>query len=76
MPVRCVLSLDGIEILDILKSPYQEEFASELFKMRGRKGWSMTETKRQLMNLHIFGAMMVYMVVGGRSGGRHRSGLC
>lgn len=54
------IPLEDIEIIDPIKSPYQEDFARELFVLRGRKGWSMTETRRQLRNPHIFGAMMVY----------------
>ncbi len=65
--------LEGIEIIDSMKSPYQEEFALELFKIRGRKGWSLSETKRQLKSPHIFGAMMVYQgVVDGQVDGIDR----
>jgi len=51
--------LDGIEIEDILKSPHLERFVEKLFDLRGRKGWSMAETRRQLRSRYIFGAMMV-----------------
>ncbi len=51
--------LDGIEIEDNMKSPHLDRFVEKLFHLRGRKGWSMAETGRQLRNRYIFGAMMV-----------------
>ncbi|MBN1848734.1 MAG: NADP-dependent malic enzyme [Deltaproteobacteria bacterium] len=53
------IPLDGIEIVDIEKSPLQNEFVEPLFNLRCRKGWSVSETRRQLHSAHIFGAMMV-----------------
>ena len=54
------IPLDGIEILDHTNSELNQEFAPKLFQMRARKGWSMDETRRQLQNRYIFGAMMVH----------------
>jgi len=54
------VSLDGIEIEDNLKSPHLERFVESLFRLRCRKGWSMTETRRQLRTRYVFGAMMVH----------------
>ena len=54
------ISLNGIEILDILNSPLYELFVAKLFEMRARKGWSENETRRQLRSRYIFGAMMVH----------------
>ncbi len=53
------ISLKGIEILDIMRSPLFEDFAGKLFEIRARKGWTMYETRRQLRNRYVFGAMMV-----------------
>ncbi|MEW6259460.1 MAG: NADP-dependent malic enzyme [Thermodesulfobacteriota bacterium] len=53
------ISLDGIEILDHMKSPLFETFTEKLFQKRARKGWSPAETRWQLRNRFIFGAMMV-----------------
>jgi malate dehydrogenase (oxaloacetate-decarboxylating)(NADP+) len=53
------IALDGIRILDSLKSPLFEDFVEKLFRMRARKGWSIAETRRQLRSRHVFGAMMV-----------------
>jgi malate dehydrogenase (oxaloacetate-decarboxylating)(NADP+) len=51
--------MDGMEILDPLTSPLFPEFSEKLFRMRCRKGWSIDETKVQLHNRYVFGAMMV-----------------
>ena len=53
------LTLDGIEILDHLESPFFDEFANRLFQIRQRKGWTLAETQSQLRSRYIFGAMMV-----------------
>ncbi|MFZ3047370.1 MAG: NADP-dependent malic enzyme [Desulfatirhabdiaceae bacterium] len=54
------IPLDGIEIMDYLKSPLYERFADRLFEIRARKGWSPAETRWQLRNRLVFGAMMVH----------------
>jgi len=54
------IPLEGIEIMDNLKSPLFGEFAQKLYQMRARKGWSFAETNRQLRSRYIFSAMMVH----------------
>lgn len=54
------VSLEGIEIIDPADSGHFDAFADRLFEKRSRKGWSMTETRLQLRNPYIFGAMMVH----------------
>jgi len=53
------IPLEGMEILDPLGSPLFDEFARKLFDVRQRKGWALEETKSQLRNPYVFGAMMV-----------------
>ena len=53
------LSLDGIDILDPRCNPHLGIFEDELFSLRQRKGWSLVETRRQLQNPYVFGAMLV-----------------
>lgn len=53
------IPLEGIEILDHVKSPLFEQFVPKLFNMRSRKGWTEAETRSQLRNPCVFGAMMV-----------------
>ncbi len=53
------IPLEGIEILDNLKSPLFETFVEKVSRMRARKGWSKQETRRQMRSRYVFGAMMV-----------------
>ncbi len=53
------VSLDDIEIMDPLESPVFDRFAQSLHEARARRGWGMAETRRQLQNRYVFGAMMV-----------------
>lgn len=53
------VSMNGIEIIDHLKSHLYDEFTEKLFASRSRKGWSPAETHWQLRNRYTFGAMMV-----------------
>ncbi len=53
------IPLHGIEIIDPENNPYLESFADKLFLLRQRRGWSMEEVHRQLLNPYVFGAMLV-----------------
>ena len=53
------IPLAGIEILDHFKNDYTKHFTDALFQLRQRKGWSLDETRLQLTNPYIFGAMLV-----------------
>ncbi|MDP8256124.1 MAG: NADP-dependent malic enzyme [Candidatus Alcyoniella australis] len=53
------IPLDGLELLDHCASDLFDDFSEKLFAARGRKGWTMGETRRQLESPFIFGAMMV-----------------
>ena len=53
------LSLNGIEILDNLKSPLYDSFVAKLFAARARKGWSLAHTQRRMRSRYVFGAMLV-----------------
>ncbi|MFW6372590.1 MAG: NADP-dependent malic enzyme [Thermodesulfobacteriota bacterium] len=53
------IPLSGLEIVDPLKSSLFGKFADKLFHLRARKGWSLDETRLQLKNPYVFGAMMV-----------------
>ncbi|MDJ0666484.1 MAG: NADP-dependent malic enzyme [Desulfobacterales bacterium] len=56
---RLHIPLDGIELMDHRDNPYIEDLTTKLHAMRQRKGWSVTETRSQLQNPYVFGAMMV-----------------
>ncbi|MEJ2155213.1 MAG: NADP-dependent malic enzyme [Desulfobacteraceae bacterium] len=53
------IPLEGVDIIDPTRNGYFDAFANSLCEMRSRKGWTMTETRRQLRNPYVFGAMMV-----------------
>jgi malate dehydrogenase (oxaloacetate-decarboxylating)(NADP+) len=53
------IPLDGIDIMDHRINPHVDAFTDTLFRLRQRKGWSLTETRAQLKNPYIFGAMLV-----------------
>ncbi len=53
------IPLNGIEIIDPEHNPYLKSFADKLFLLRQRRGWSMEEVQRQLLNPYVFGAMLV-----------------
>ena len=53
------VSLDGVEMMDHRCNPHVEVFTDTLFRLRQRKGWTLTETRAQLENPYVFGAMLV-----------------
>ncbi len=59
MAGRLQVPLDGITIIDPTNNPHLEGFITKLFLQRQRKGWSLSDTRRQLRNRYAFGAMMV-----------------
>ncbi|MFW6080513.1 MAG: NADP-dependent malic enzyme, partial [Desulfosalsimonas sp.] len=66
--------LDGIEILDHTQSDLFEQYVEKLHMMRARKGWGPAETRHQLENRFVFGAMMVHEgMVDGQVHGISRS---
>lgn len=54
------LPLDGIDVLDPKCNSHIEPFEKKLYELRQRKGWSLAETRRQLTNPYVFGAMLVH----------------
>ncbi|MBL0712708.1 MAG: NADP-dependent malic enzyme [Desulfosarcina sp.] len=56
---RLQIPLDGISLMDHRDNPHIEDLAVKLHRLRQRKGWSITETRSQLRNPFVFGAMMV-----------------
>jgi malate dehydrogenase (oxaloacetate-decarboxylating)(NADP+) len=53
------ISLDGIEVMNPIHNPHAAAFTARLHGLRQRKGWSLAETRSQLRNPYIFGAMLV-----------------
>ena len=55
------LSLEGMEIIDPATSAHRELYAQELFRLRQRRGVTLSEAQSLLNNHNIFGSMMVRM---------------
>ena len=53
------IPLEGIELLDHRDNPHVDDLTVRLQTLRQRKGWSRTETRSQMRNPYVFGAMMV-----------------
>ncbi|MDJ0885940.1 MAG: NADP-dependent malic enzyme [Desulfobacterales bacterium] len=54
------IPLEGIELLDHRDNPHIDDLTARLHTLRQRKGWSRTETRSQIRNPYVFGAMMVH----------------
>ncbi len=55
------LHLDGIAIIDPHRSPKLEAYAQKYFRMRQRKGVTLSEARRAVRNPTAWGAMMVHL---------------
>ncbi len=53
--------LEGAQIVDPYASPMREGFIQELFRLRQRRGVTMTEAHTQMKDPNVFGSMMVHM---------------
>jgi len=55
------LDLKGAKIIDPSSSPLREPYIQELFRMRQRRGVTLTEARAMMKNSNVFGSMMVHM---------------
>ncbi len=55
------LSLNGVRITDPADSPLRERYIEELFRLRQRRGMTLTEARLQIANRNVFGSMMLHM---------------
>jgi malate dehydrogenase (oxaloacetate-decarboxylating)(NADP+) len=55
------LNLNGVHIVDPVDSPQRERYIRELFRLRQRRGMTLTEAPQQINNRNIFGSMMLHM---------------
>lgn len=55
------IPLDGLEIVDPLKCEYRQEFISEFYKLRQRKGVTQGGARRFMERRYSFAAMMLHM---------------
>ncbi len=54
------VNLQGIEIIYPRSSPKREEYATELFNLRNRKGITLVEAREYMRDNTIYGCMMVH----------------
>jgi malate dehydrogenase (oxaloacetate-decarboxylating)(NADP+) len=55
------LHLDGVTVVDPLGSPNRERYKQELYRLRQRKGVTLTEAEDLMRNFTAFASMMVRM---------------
>jgi malate dehydrogenase (oxaloacetate-decarboxylating)(NADP+) len=55
------LDLRNVRIVDPTESPLRERYIQELFRLRQRRGMTLSEARRQIGNRNIFGSMMLHM---------------
>jgi len=55
------LSLAGIDIVDPAVAPERESYARELFRLRQRRGVTLSEASQLIANPNYFGSLMVHL---------------
>jgi malate dehydrogenase (oxaloacetate-decarboxylating)(NADP+) len=55
------LNLNGVRIADPLSSPLRERYIEELFRLRQRRGMTLSEARLQISRRNIFASMMLHM---------------
>jgi malate dehydrogenase (oxaloacetate-decarboxylating)(NADP+) len=55
------IPLDGITIINPAKAPQLELYEHELYRLRKRRGVTLTEAKQLMVNRNMFGSMMVHL---------------
>ncbi|HVO64691.1 MAG TPA: NADP-dependent malic enzyme [Terriglobales bacterium] len=55
------VDLNGTEIIDIEHSKWRDAYAREFFKLRQRRGVTISEARELINNRNLFGSLMVHM---------------
>jgi malate dehydrogenase (oxaloacetate-decarboxylating)(NADP+) len=55
------LSLEGVRIVDPDHSPMREQYVQEFYRIRQRRGITLTEAQAALTNRNVFGSMMLHL---------------
>jgi malate dehydrogenase (oxaloacetate-decarboxylating)(NADP+) len=55
------LALVGVQIVDPVDSPVREQYIQELFRLRQRRGVTLSEARQLIANRSIFASMMLHM---------------
>jgi malate dehydrogenase (oxaloacetate-decarboxylating)(NADP+) len=54
------LELHGVRVVDPADSPLRERYIQELFRLRQRRGMTLSEARTQIDNRNVFGSMMLH----------------
>jgi malate dehydrogenase (oxaloacetate-decarboxylating)(NADP+) len=55
------LDLRGVRIVDPATAPLREQYIDELYRLRQRRGITLTEARTAVNNRNIFGSLMLHM---------------
>ena len=55
------LDLHGVRVVDPADSPLRERYIQELFRLRQRRGMTLSEARKQIDNRNVFSSMMLHM---------------
>ena len=55
------LRLNGVRVVNPPASPFRDRYINELYRLRQRRGVTLTEAKELIDNRNIFGSMMVHL---------------
>ncbi len=55
------VSLDGMTIVDPLQFPRREHYIQELYRLRQRRGITLSEATESIANRNVFGSVMVHL---------------
>lgn len=55
------LKIDGMKIVDPLTSELRHAYIQELFRLRQRRGLTLSEARNRIDDSNVFGSMMVHM---------------
>jgi malate dehydrogenase (oxaloacetate-decarboxylating)(NADP+) len=55
------LDLHGVRVVDPADSPLRERYIQELFRLRQRRGMTLSEARTQIDNRNVFSSMMLHM---------------
>lgn len=55
------LDLRGVRIIDPAAAPMRQRYLQELFRLRQRRGVTLTEARTLIENRNVFGSMMLHM---------------
>ncbi|MCL6481339.1 MAG: NADP-dependent malic enzyme [Firmicutes bacterium] len=54
------ISLAGVEIVDPARSPKRQSYTEELYRLRQRRGVTLSEASELILNRNLFASMMVH----------------